>query len=280
MRTTSAAERSAVSAAAGHWCFAYLEVTADDGSWTNLGSLALGAEDLDFFNTATLSESIDANTISFSATLKRDIGSTNSLSPFRTDSLVNESQATPGTYAPRLDLHREWRLMVAVVPRDTTPVAPTDYTELNSGVVTKITVDGLSDTITIDGMGMEHDILRAFVVTDRTYSGDMEDVIQDALDDQLGVDVVPLYTPARSGTSTSSRRCRTSRHSRGSRSAIATALPTSIATRCSSRRATTSPPTGRSPIPSTKTCRPKSMRRGFGTTSSSGMWTRRPASQR
>jgi hypothetical protein len=196
MRTTSAAERSAVSAAAGHWCFAYLEVTADDGSWTNLGSLALGAEDLDFFNTATLSESIDANTISFSATLKRDIGSTNSLSPFRTDSLVNESQATPGTYAPRLDLHREWRLMVAVVPRDTTPVAPTDYTELNSGVVTKITVDGLSDTITIDGMGMEHDILRAFVVTDRTYSGDMEDVIQDALDDQLGVDVVPLYTPA------------------------------------------------------------------------------------
>src|SRR6059058_5552757 len=42
---------------------------------------------------------------------------------------------------------------------------------------------------------MEADILDAFVIDDRPYSGAMETVIQSALDDQLGVGVVSLYTP-------------------------------------------------------------------------------------
>lgn len=194
MRTLVGTERTDISASAGHWVFAYLEVTDDTGTLYNLGALSVGASILDFFNTATLSENIDSNTLSFSATMKREIG-TASLSPLRTDSAVNESGVTPGTYSPKLDLHREWRIMVAVVPRGTTPALPAGYTELAKGVVDKITIDGLQDTIQVAGRGLEADLLDAFVVTNRTYSGAMETVIQTALNDQMGSGVVSLYTP-------------------------------------------------------------------------------------
>lgn len=189
MRTL--ANRADIAAAEGHWCFTYLEVTADDGSWLNLGALTVGAEDLDFFNTFQLAESIDSNTLSFSASLKRDIGP-NSLSPFRTDSPINLSQVSPGLYAPALDLNRLWRVMISVGARGTTPVMPDDYFELNSGVIESLVIRGLADTVDVEGMGMESPILKAFVLKDRTYSGDMEDVIQEALDDQFGTDVIPL----------------------------------------------------------------------------------------
>jgi hypothetical protein len=191
MRTLTGTD---IAALAGHWAFAYLEVTDDTGAFYNLGALAVGTTVVDFFNTATVSESIDSNTLSFSATMKREVG-TASLSPLRTDSLVNVSGATPGTYSPRLDLHREWRIMSAIMPRGVTPAIPTDYTELAAGIVDKVTIDGLAGTITVTGRGMEADLLDAFVVDDRPYTGAMETVIQTALNDQMGTSVVSLYTP-------------------------------------------------------------------------------------
>jgi hypothetical protein len=205
MRTITTAERGYISDPKGHDCFAYLEVTADD--WTtfrNLGALAVGTNTRDFQNTATISDSIDSNTLSFSASLKREIA-LDSLSPFRTDSAVNDSAVSPGTYAPLLDLQRQWRVKVAVVPKGTIPDL-SDYRELAAGYIRSFTVNGLEDTIEIQGMGMEAPILDAFVrqdpampgrtaAGDRPYSGDQEDVIQEALDDQLGTGAVTLYVP-------------------------------------------------------------------------------------
>ena len=194
MRTLTATERGYVSDPAGHSCFAYLEVTADDGAtWKNLGALAVGSNTRDFLTIAQITNSIDSNTVAFSATLKREID-LDSLSPLRTDSAVNDSVVTPGTYAPLLELQRKWRIKAAIVAKGTVPDI-SDYRDMESGYIRTLTVNGLEDTIAVSGIGLEAPILDAFIVDDRTYSDAMEDVIQGALDDQLGQDVIALYTP-------------------------------------------------------------------------------------
>lgn len=113
------AERNAV--AGSHLdCHARLQVTGPDGQWVDVSS---AFSPLDFLNSITLRDDIDANTMSFHAELLRDDGTAlKSLAPLLESSLLNRD--TSNDYAPRLDLHRKWRVLVAVVTHGTSVPAP------------------------------------------------------------------------------------------------------------------------------------------------------------
>jgi hypothetical protein len=190
-RTFTTAQRTA-SSASQLACYGKLEVTDPDGTWRDVG--ALGG--VDWFNTATISDSLDANTISFSAVVLRDTGNL-SLAPYRSDSTINRNALS--AYAPMLDLHRYWRVSSAVVGFGVTPVSG-DWNELGRGILDTIDIQDPATTITLTGRGMEADLLDAFIPRARTYGSNaspiaMETVLQSMLDDQLGASIVTLYTP-------------------------------------------------------------------------------------
>jgi hypothetical protein len=197
MRSITQAQRDVIADSEGHWTFAYLEVKDYDGTWHNLGALAGGA--FDAFNTATLSDDIDKNTLAFSATMLRESG-INSLSPFKTESPLNAR--ADFSYSPLLDLHREWRIMVAVVARGITPTIPGDYREMASGLVDRIDIAGDPAIITIQGRGREADLMDAMIANGtRIYgtddlSEDLGDTLQAMLDDQGFGDVALTFNPA------------------------------------------------------------------------------------
>jgi hypothetical protein len=201
MRTVT---RSVMQAPAGFWAFAYLEVTNFDGTWVNLGSLAVGSRTLNLFNTLSWDDNIDANTLSMRATLTREIGAF-SLVPFRSDSPINVDDV--GNYQPLLDLHRLWRIIGVFLPQYTYP-DPGDYREIASGYLDRIDIQGEPATIAVQGRGMEADLIDRRIMfvdatadplvpitseTPKTYaSGTQADVIQAILDEELGAGVVTL----------------------------------------------------------------------------------------
>jgi hypothetical protein len=193
MRAITSPERD--SAAAGHWTFAYLEVTNYDGTWVNLGAVAVGAETADFLNTASITDDIDRNTLTMTATMRREVGAY-SLVPFRTDSPLNVDDL--GAYQPLLDLHREWKLWVCITARGDIPSGAGDFREFARGIVDRIDIAGEPATITIQGRGPEADLIDSLIYdTPITYgSGTLADVLQDMLDDQFGPAVYTLVVDA------------------------------------------------------------------------------------
>ncbi len=175
----------------GHWAFGYVEVTNFDGTWINLGDVGVGAAtNADFVNSAGFDDSIDQNTLSFTAQLIRDVGAY-SLVPFRTDSPLNVDDSS--SYSPLLDLHRQWRLWIAVLPRDTFPSDPSDYREFAHGIVDRIDIAGEPGIITVKGRGMEADIIDALIVPPNSYAANpLPDFLQDILDQQFGSGAIPL----------------------------------------------------------------------------------------
>jgi hypothetical protein len=168
-----------------------LEIQDPDLNWVDVSTQL---ETPDWFNSSTISDSIDANTMSFQASLLRDVG-TLSLAPYRTDSVINRDVTT--TYAPMLDLVRMWRLSVSVVAAGDSA----SYVEVAKGYIDSIDVDDLSPTITITGRGEEAPLLDCEILEIRTYSTGstalMEEVIQQLLDDNLD-DPPTLYVPVAS----------------------------------------------------------------------------------
>lgn len=187
----------ALRVAVGSRGYAYMELSTLGGEWINMGAVAVGSRDVDFFNAATLRRTIDDNTWSLSAQFAREVG-VGSLSPFRTDSVVNVED---GSYAPLADLHRRWRLWVAAP-------TPLTFRELARGWTDKITISGDQAVITIEGRGEEADLIDRRIIfvdpsadppvpitsdTPKSYaSGALEDVLQAILDDHLGPGVVTL----------------------------------------------------------------------------------------
>lgn len=198
MRTTTAAERTAVSGSTLD-CYAKLEIQSPDLAWVDV-STGLNAS-YDWLNSAQLSEHIDANTVAFSAELLREIaGTTLSLAPLLTSSTLNRDGA--GAYSQMLDLARQWRVSTAVVPRGQAVVAG-DWKELNNGYIDTIDVgDSNSATVTITGRGLEAPIIDTEILTLRTYSvgsGDsMETVIQALLNDNMASPPT-IYVPTAMG---------------------------------------------------------------------------------
>lgn len=178
-RTFTTDERNTV-AASRYAHTAKLEITDSDGTWRDVST---SLDTPDWFNDATLTEQIDSNTVTLTATLLRDTG-TLSLAPLRTDSPINRNAAA--AYAPMLDVRRRWRLSVSVTAPGATPA----WKELASGYIDRIDVDGDTPTIRVTGRGMEAPILDAQIRVVRSYctSGALpvETVIQQVLDDTLG----------------------------------------------------------------------------------------------
>ncbi len=193
--TFTSPERSAVSGQSLD-TYGRLELTDPDGTWVNFATLS----SLDWVQSVTIKDSIDQNTTSFTAELVRDNASTLSLSPLREDSTLNRNAAT--TYAPLLDLHRQWRFSIAVVTSGTTVVAG-DWKEVGKGYIDSIDVDDKRATITIAGRGQEAPLLDTEISEEAVYSvgttDDLATVIQDLIDDNWddSYGTVPtVYVPA------------------------------------------------------------------------------------
>lgn len=255
-RTCTVGERALIGAAhANHYC--RLELTDPDDNWVDVSA---DLPDTDWLNGATLSEDLDANAATFSATLLRDNAGL-SLAPLMAASTINRdfSGILAGTgaagsfartdagvwvagsqvnkyatmkdaggaaigpflvtgnttttltfagdatgavlldsYAPFLELHRRWRLSVAITAHGVAPVAG-DWKELGVGFVDRIEAPGAGAAITITGRDLGALLLDTYIDTPRTYSPDadqsMEAVLQAILDDNLGAAAPTLYTP-------------------------------------------------------------------------------------
>lgn len=191
MRTVTAGERTAVAGTLLDM-YARLEIQDPQLAWLNV-STGLGAPD--FFNAATISESIDTNTMSFSAELLRDTGSL-SLAPLLMASTLNRDSG--GNYAPMIDLWRKWRVSTAVVPRAQALVGG-DWKEIGTGYLDQIDVgDSNYPTVQVTGRGMEAPIIDTEIIVKRKYSvgsaSSMETVIQALLNDNM-TSPPTLYVP-------------------------------------------------------------------------------------
>ena len=151
----------------------------------------------DWFTGATIEEGIDRDTISLRATLLRETG-TLSLSPFRSDSLVNRNGA--GNYATAIDLWRKWKLSVAVM-REGYPPTGSDWKELVQGRIDVIEWSG--DQIFVTGRGEEAVLLDYWIATERQYGSAggiaMETTLQSMWDQNLNAIAPTLYTPTSPG---------------------------------------------------------------------------------
>ncbi len=196
MRTLTSAQRTTVSASALD-IYAKLEITDADGAWKDV-STALSTPD--WFNSCQITESIDQNTCSFSAELLRDAGSL-SLAPLREDSTINRNSVP--VYAPMLDLHRQWRVSVAVMGDG---VAASGYKEIGKGYVDSIDVNDQRPTIQVAGRGLEAALLDQEIDVEAVYSASstssLETVIQQVIDANWNVSygaAPTVYVPVPTG---------------------------------------------------------------------------------
>lgn len=204
MRTITTAQRNQI-AAGTLAIFTRFEIENPDLVRTDV-STALSTPD--WFNEATLTESIDQVSQTLTAILLRDAGSL-SLAPLRTDSTINRNSVP--AYAPMLDAKRKWWASYAVVPTGTTP-ATADWKEVGTGYIDAIDVQGSLSTITVTGRDLlarllDHymhgiDGVQTFPPYSPSGTDSMETVIQQILDDELGTgranvgsSGITLYTP-------------------------------------------------------------------------------------
>jgi hypothetical protein len=168
--------------------FAKLEVTDPDGNWVDLID---GPNSKCWVTSCTISDSVDNNTMSFQASLKRGKG-TETLAPLRTDSLINRDALD--AYAPFLDVHRKWRAFAKVVLKGDDP-DDYDWHEIGKGYYDVVDT---GDTINLEGRGEEAVIIDTQILEQRTYSvgdaDDIETVIQALLDDNM-TNPPTLYVP-------------------------------------------------------------------------------------
>lgn len=173
--------------------FFRLRVTNPDGLWLDLGALTVnGTAPKNFVNTATISKNIDENTLSMSATVRRETDSL-SLVPLRTDSPLNAR--SDFTYAPTLDIRRLWAIDVAVLPGAGVP----GFRPLAAGVITTLDISGdppeskTPGTITLAGRGMEMALLKLEQLFEQDYVGATIATRLQAMADRwnAGVTVVP-----------------------------------------------------------------------------------------
>jgi hypothetical protein len=192
VRTITAAERATVAALhVGH--YSKFEVQDADGVYRDYTQYL----NTDWFTGATISESQDQSTMTLNATLLKQTG-TLSLSPFRSDSLVNRNAG--GSYANAIDAWRKWKLSVAVM-REGYPPTGSDWKELCQGRIDVIEWSG--DQIIITGRGEEAVLLDFWIAAERQYGSvggiAMETTLQSQMDDNIGAAVYSLFTPVSPG---------------------------------------------------------------------------------
>jgi hypothetical protein len=178
--TFTAAERAAV--AAGRLAaFSKLEIQDSDGSRRDVSTGLLG---VDWLNAMTTYDEIDTNAATISGSLLRNTRLL-SLSPFRSDSLVNRNAG--GSYATTLDLWRKYWVSVAVMPQGYAP-SGADWKEIQQGRIDVL--DIRDDDIALTGRSEDAVFLDCWIAVERQYGSGggvaAETVLQQMLDDNLG----------------------------------------------------------------------------------------------
>jgi hypothetical protein len=165
--------------------------------WLNVGALTVnGTPPKNFLNTAQIAKSIDDNTLSLTATVRREIGNL-SLAPLRTDSPLNARASF--LYAPALDIRRRWRIKVAVMPWGVKP-SEANYRPLAEGFITRLVINGERlgqvGTITLSGRGMEMPLLKTEMLAEVTYAGAVIEARLQAMADRWNAGVTVYPDPA------------------------------------------------------------------------------------
>lgn len=190
MRAHTGPERAAIGSA-HHDIHVKFEITDPDGAWVDVST---GLDDPDWFNSATLEDDVDANSMTMTAELLRDTGTASllSLAPLREDSTLNRDSLDD--YAPMLDVHRKWRKSVSVVQHGIAP----SYKPIGEGYIDRIGINDPTPSITLNGRDLGAALIDHWIDTERVYSAagtsSMEEVLQAMLDDN-GFAAITLYTP-------------------------------------------------------------------------------------
>lgn len=144
---------------------------------------------------------IDGATVSFS----RAHGSTQSLSPLRTDSTLNVKDDL--TFAPMLDLNRSVTIEVATTPIGTAPVAG-DYKTLFKGTIDVVEFQKSPVTIICRDLGAP--LVDRWIETEATYGTGggtaIQTVMQNILDAVFGGGIYTLYVPISPGANVTTYR--------------------------------------------------------------------------
>lgn len=190
-RTHTVAERNAIAAQHNN-PYGKLELRNSEGVWVDVSS---GLGTTDWLNGIVIENSIDAILTLSAELLRNDL--TSSMSPLMTASSINRDSLN--AYAPFLDVARQWRAFIAVVPHAQALVAG-DWKEIGGGLYDLISVNSPSPVIQLSGRDWGASLLDLWINTARTYGDDavpvaMETVIQQMLDDNLGAGAITLYTP-------------------------------------------------------------------------------------
>lgn len=126
---------------------------------------------------------------------RRDSGATLSLSPLRTDSTLNRLDDTV-TYSPQLDIGRDIQVYVATTPVGAM-IQPEDYKLLFWGMIDLVNFEQSPVSVTCRDKGAL--LVDRWIEVERDYGTvpgvALEGVMQNILDDNLGVGVVNLSIP-------------------------------------------------------------------------------------
>jgi hypothetical protein len=190
-RTFTAPQRSAIGAS--HYnVYAKLELMDSEGNWVDVSD----SFDADHLNRIVLEKSIDQNAWTMRAELLREALGT-SLAPLMESSPANRDSMDD--YAPFLDVSRQWRVWGAILTHGEV-LESGDWELFNQGTYDIIDVNSPSPTIHLSGRDLGATLLDAYIEEERFY-GDpvngvpIEDVIQQILNDNIGVGAITLYTP-------------------------------------------------------------------------------------
>lgn len=143
------------------------------------------------------SENIDDPVAALNVMLASEIGDFK-LSPFAENSLLNQFS---GGYTPALSLGRHIKLYTATMPHMMSPTSG-DWRLVFDGYLDEVDPVSSDDEITVRARNLGAVVQDLFIETTQVYGADsspfeaVEDVMQDILDDNLGVGVVTLYTPS------------------------------------------------------------------------------------
>lgn len=190
-RTFTVGQRTAIGS--GHYnAYAKVELMDSEGNWRDVSSYF----DADHFNRAVLRRSVDDNCWRLTLELTREALGT-SLSPLMESSEANRDSMDD--YAPFLDPSRQWRAYCAILAHGATLVGG-DWELLCQGTYGKINIQSPSPIIRLTGRDLGASLLDCYIDEERWYGDNdnpiaMEDVIQQLLDDNLGVGAITLDTP-------------------------------------------------------------------------------------
>jgi hypothetical protein len=162
MRAISAAEDAVLNATGGRRARLRVSVKDSGGTFRDLGTYP----GRNLVQNATWGEDVDSNGMDADITLKRECEKI-SAAPLMTKSPLNLGFAYPGTYAPLIDLAREVKIEVAVLPEGIQPAAG-DWKIAFQGYIDDINPGG-KETMTVRCSGLEAKLRDTWIERERSY---------------------------------------------------------------------------------------------------------------